>query len=119
MDEIESILTSTKKALGIAKDYTVFDPDLIMHINSVFAVLNQLGVGPEEPFVIEDDTAKWDEFITQTNTENVKSYMFLKVKTIFDPPSTATMHEAYEKMTSEMEWRMTVAADPIEEIQNE
>lgn len=109
---IPSILTSTKKAIGLAEDYTAFDPEIVMHINSVFAILNQLGVGPDTPFMIEGKEEEWEEFITQENTENVRSYMFLKVKSLFDPPSTATMNEVYERAIQEAEWRLTVAADP-------
>lgn len=109
---IPSILTSTKKAIGLAEDYEVFDPEIVMHINSVFAILNQLGVGPDSPFMIEGKEETWEDFIAQQNTENVRSYMFLKVKSLFDPPSTATMNEVYERAIQEAEWRLTVAADP-------
>ena len=113
-DVNDSILFSVKKMLGIASDYTPFDVDIIIHINSTFAVLNQLGVGPESPFAIEGPDDVWDDFISQSNTEDVKSYMFLKVKMFFDPPATATMYESYQKMISELEWRLTIAADPDE-----
>lgn len=111
---IDSILRSVKKTIGLVDEYTQFDADLIMHINSTFGILHQLGVGPEEPFSINGLDETWDNFITQKNTELVRSYMFLKVKMLFDPPSTATMHEAYERSIQEMEWRLTVAADPLE-----
>lgn len=114
VDLTGSILYSVKKMLGIAPDYTPFDPDIIMHINSTFAVLNQLGVGPDSPYTITDGEETWDDFIVQENTEDVKSYMFLKVKMFFDPPTTATMYESYQKMISELEWRLTIAADPEE-----
>lgn len=113
-ESIDSILVSVKKALGIAKDYTQFDPDIIMHINSAFSVLHQLGVGTSEPYSITGNAETWDEFIVQHNTENVRSYVFMKVKMLFDPPSTATMHEAYERQIQEMEWRLNVAVDPDE-----
>lgn len=108
---IPGILESVKKALGIAKDYTAFDPEITMHINSSFAVLNQLGVGPSSPFWIEGYEEEWDDFITQENTEDVRSYLFMKVKMFFDPPATSTMYESYQKMISELEWRMNVAVD--------
>lgn len=114
VDLTGSILYSVKKMLGIAPDYTPFDPDIVMHINSTFAVLNQLGVGPETPYTIEGGEETWEDFIVQENTEDVKSYMFLKVKMFFDPPTTATMYESYQKMISELEWRLTIAADPEE-----
>lgn len=116
---IDSILLSVKKLIGLTSDYTQFDADLIIHINSTFAVLNQLGVGPEDPFTITGNSETWDEFVSQQNTENVRSYMFMKVKMLFDPPSTATMHEAYSKSIEEMEWRLTVAADPVLNEANE
>lgn len=108
---IPSILESVKKALGIAKDYTPFDPEIVMHINSSFSVLNQLGVGPSQPFMIEGYDETWEDFISQANTEDVRSYMFMKVKMFFDPPTTSTMYESYQKMIAELEWRMNVAAE--------
>lgn len=111
---MESILTSIKKLLGIAEDYTHFDADLIMHINSVFTILTQLGVGPSEGFRIEDEIATWNDFL-QTDSllfESVKSYMHLKVKLLFDPPLSGTVMESYNRMISEFEWRLNVAADP-------
>ena len=108
---IPGILESVKRSLGITKDYTPFDADVVMHINSSFAVLNQLGVGPDSPFMIEGYDETWEDFISQANTEDVRSYMFMKVKMFFDPPATSTMYESYQKMISELEWRMTVAAE--------
>lgn len=111
---MESILTSIKKLLGIAEDYTHFDADLIMHINSVFTILTQLGVGPKEGFRIEDELATWNDFL-QTDSvlfDSVKSYMHLKVKLLFDPPLSGTVMEAYNRMISEFEWRLNVTADP-------
>ena len=111
---MESILTSIKKLLGIAEDYTHFDADLIMHINSVFTILTQLGVGPKEGFRIEDEIATWNDFL-QTDSvlfDSVKSYMHLKVKLLFDPPLSGTVMASYERMISEFEWRLNVTADP-------
>ena len=109
---MDSILTSVKKMLGIAEEYTHFDADLIMHINSVFMILAQLGVGPSEGFFIEDDTATWDEFI-QDNKEinSVKSYVGLKVRLLFDPPSSSAAMEAANRLIEEFEWRLNLAAD--------
>lgn len=110
---MESILTSIKKLLGITEDYNHFDADIIMHINSVFAILTQLGVGPSEGFRIEDELATWNDFI-QTDSpifDSVKSYMHLKVKLLFDPPFSGTVMEAYNRMISEFEWRLTVTAE--------
>lgn len=110
---MESILTSIKKLLGITEEHDHFDPDLIMHINSVFMILTQLGVGPSEGFRIEDDTATWDEFIPEDqNLELVKSYMHLKVKLLFDPPLSSAVIESMKQMINEFEWRLNVAVDP-------
>lgn len=111
---MESILTSIKKLLGITEEYTHFDADLIMHINSIFTILTQLGVGPKEGFRIEDELATWNDFL-QTDSvlfDSVKSYMHLKVKLLFDPPLSGTVMESYNRMISEFEWRLNVTADP-------
>ena len=113
---MDSILTSIKKLLGITKEYQHFDDDLIMHINSVFLVLTQLGVGPSEGFFIEDDSAEWSDFLEDpTKLQMVKSYMFLKVKLLFDPPLSSAVIEANNRLISEFEWRLNVAADTKEE----
>src|SRR4051794_31087184 len=104
-----SILNSTKKILGIANDYTAFDLDIITHINTAFSTLTQLGVGPATGFMIEDDTAVWDDFISDDFQYNsVKSYVFLRVRHLFDPPTTSYLITASEKQISELEWRLNV-----------
>lgn len=109
---MESILSSIKKLLGITKEYTHFDNDLIMHINSVFLVLTQLGVGPKEGFIIEDDTAEWVDFVGDPmQLQAVKSYMYLKVKLLFDPPLSSAVIESTNKMIMEYEWRLRLAAE--------
>jgi hypothetical protein len=106
---IMSILNSVKKVLGLAEDYTVFDEDVIMHINTAFSTLTQLGVGPPEGFMIVDATAEWDEFIVDDIQYNsVKSYVFLKVQMLFDPPQTSYLITAKEKQIQELEWRLNV-----------
>ena len=110
-----SILNDTKKMLGIPSEHTQFDPDLIMHINSVFNILQQLGVGPDEGFAISDEAAVWGDFITDTNLNIVKSYMYAKVRMIFDPPTAGPLIGALEKVIAEMEWRLNVQVDPGEE----
>lgn len=108
----ESILTSVKKMLGIAKEYEHFDSDLIMHINSVLMILSQLGIGPVEGFLIEDETASWSDFIPEgKNLELVKSYMFLKVRLLFDPPLSSSVLEATNRMINEFEWRLQNGAE--------
>jgi hypothetical protein len=102
-----SILNSTKKILGIASDYTAFDLDVITHINSAFSTLTQLGVGPAEGFMIEDDTAVWTDFILGDPEYNqVKSYVFLRVRLLFDPPATSYLITAYQDQIRELEWRL-------------
>lgn len=105
----ESILTSIKKLLGITENDTNFDTDIIIHINSVFMVLNQLGVGPSEGFRIEDKYSTWDEYITEDNDlDAVKTYMYLKVKLVFDPPLSSSVLEANKQLINELEWRLNV-----------
>ena len=107
-----SILTSIKKMLGVAEDYTEFDEDIITHINSVFLNLTQLGVGPEEGFMIEDDTAVWEDFIDDSiKLQAVKTYMYLKVKLLFDPPLSSSVTESFTRMIAELEWRLNAAVD--------
>lgn len=107
---MDSILGSVRKLIGgVDDEESPFDADLIIHINSVFTILNQLGVGPKTPFMIEDGTATWSDFFNDTEVVNlVKSYVYLKVKLMFDPPSTGVLHEAMERQIQEFEWRLTV-----------
>lgn len=114
---MESILTSIKKMLGIDEEYTHFDADIIMHINSVLMTLTQLGVGPSEGFAIEDDTSTWIDFIPQITTAQlhaVKSYIYMKVKLMFDPPLSSSVIESMNRQIAELEWRLNVAVDPEE-----
>lgn len=109
---MDSILNSTKKFIGIFGDYNHFDADLIFSINTVFSVLNQLGVGPKEGFSIKDDTAIWTDFIDDYSTlEDVKTYVFLKTRLIFDPPSNSIIEGTINRLISELEWRLNVEAD--------
>lgn len=109
---MESILTSIKKLLGIAEEYEHFDADIIMHINSVFMVLTQLGLGPSGGFSIFDNEAVWTDFIPDTTrVEAVKSYVYLKVKLLFDPPLSSAVIESTNRMIGELEWRLNVAAE--------
>lgn len=108
----DSILKSVKKLLGLADDYTVFDMDVILHINSVFATLQQLGVGPDEAFFIEDGSATWDQFLGDIkNINSVKTYVYLRVRLLFDPPTTSFAISAMQEQVREHEWRLKVAAD--------
>ena len=110
---MESILSSIKKILGITEDYKHFDNDLIMHINSVFMILKQLGVGPEDGFAIKDKKSKWTDFLPDGMTlQLVKSYIGLKVRLLFDPPTSSATIESINRQISEFEWRLNVEVDP-------
>lgn len=111
---MDSILTSIKKLLGIEEEYEHFDPDIIMHINSVFMVLTQIGVGPPEGFSIEDELSVWSDFISDTTKlEAVKSYVYLRVRLLFDPPTSSAAIESMKRMIDEYEWRLNVAAENL------
>ena len=105
----ESILNSTKKVLGIAEDYPVFDTDIVIHINSVFNTLTQLGIGPEQGYMIADASDLWDDFLDlDVNLNSVKTYVFLRVKILFDPPNSSYLLNALDKQIQELEWRLNV-----------
>ena len=116
----ESILTSIKKMLGITEDYTHFDQDIIIHINTVLMILHQLGVGPKEGFAITDSYETWSDFLVDSkNIEAVKTYVYLKVRLLFDPPLSSAVTESINKSINELEWRLNVAVDKTEVTQNE
>jgi hypothetical protein len=105
----ESILTSVKKVIGLAADYQAFDPDVVIAINGVFSTLNDLGIGPDEGFQITDDSATWDQYLgSDIRLNNVKTYMWLRVRMIFDPPTVSFVKDAMEKQIAELEWRINV-----------
>jgi hypothetical protein len=105
----ESILKSTKKILGLEADYLAFDPDVITHINAAFSILDQLGVGPEGGFFIVDDSAVWADFIVPPNQLNlVKTYIYLKVRVLFDPPGTSFLLQSAQDQIREYEWRLNI-----------
>lgn len=116
---MDSILTSIKKLLGIEEGYEVFDADIIIYINSAISNLTQLGVGPKRGFSISDEKATWHDFLKTTKDkdriESVKSYIYLKVKLLFDPPGGSSVLESYNRTIQELEWRLNVAVDPGEE----
>ena len=108
----DSILNSVKQLLGISEDNTDFDVNIITYINSVFMILNQMGVGPDVPFVISDETATWHDFSDEISTmESVKSYVPLKVKIMFDPPAGSATMDALKYIIAEHEWRLNVLCD--------
>ena len=104
----DSILTTTKKSLGITEECTSFDSDLILHINSVLGILTQIGVGPENGFSIQSKEETWSDFIDDADLEMVKSYVQLKTRLLFDPPLSSAVMESINKMVSELEWRIHV-----------
>lgn len=108
---MESILESIKKLIGPSAQYDIFEPDLVMHINSVFFTLHQLGL-TEEPFVISGPDETWDEFHADTDLEPVKTYVYLKTKMYFDPPTNSALISAINEQIKELEWRLNVAVDP-------
>ena len=109
---IESILTSVKKNLGLDEDYTVFDSDKTLYINGVFSTLHQLGIGPEDGFMIEDKTATWDDFTGGDVRYNmVRTYMYLRVRLLFDAPNTQYLVEALNNQIREHEWRMNIVRE--------
>lgn len=108
---MESILSSVKKSLGIAPDYAAFDPEIIMHINSTFMILNQLGIGPAKPFRIDSAIPVWEDFLPLGDMDAVRSYVFLRVKLLFDPPQNGSVQQAYDAVSKELEWRLYTMAE--------
>lgn len=112
----DSILTSVKKVLGIPSYYDHFDRDILLHLNTVMSILNQLGVGPEEGFIVEDDSTTWSDLfdgdIDTNKMMHVKSYVCLRVRLLFDPPTSSGAIDAIERQMRELEWRITVTRDP-------
>lgn len=104
-----SILTNTKKVLGVDEGYTAFDADILMHINSAFSTLNQIGIGPEAGFAIEDAVPTWSAFLgNDLRLNSVKLYVYLRARVIFDPPSTSFVLAALKEQIQELEWRLNV-----------
>lgn len=116
---MDSILNSIKKLLGISEEYTQFDADIIIHINSVFGILTQLGIGPPAGFSILDNSTNWSEFIGDATTiEMVKTYIYLKTKLIFDPPQNSSVTASIEKTISELEWRLSILGTEVSDVQS-
>lgn len=116
-----SILDGTKSALGLDSEYQVFDPDIIMHINSVFSTLAQIGVGPKTGFMITNSQSKWEDFLVgDILLNNVKTYTYLRVRLLFDPPTMGYLVNAIQDQVKELEWRINVqaeaSANPMEEF---
>lgn len=110
----ESILTSTKKILGVDESFKEFDLDIATHINSALFTLRQLGVGPSSGFLVEDETSKWNQFVDDPNTLNgVKSYVYLKARLLFDPPGTPHHLKAMQDQAIEMEHRLKLEREAM------
>lgn len=105
---MDSILLTVKKGIGIDPSYEAFDPDIIMHINSVLFILTQEGIGPKEGFNIAGQSETWEDFLGESNTKlsAVQSYVTLKTRLLFDPPQSGTLNEQITKLISELEWRL-------------
>lgn len=112
----QSILNSTKKILGVDEQYEVFDLDIMTHLNAAFGTLTQLGLGPEEGFMIEDATAEWSEYtpLSGPQLNMIKTYVYLKVRMLFDPPGTSFLLSAMNDQVKEYEWRLNA----LREVEN-
>lgn len=109
----ESIFKTIKSLLGPEAEYDVFDPDILIFINGALATLTQLGIGPAEGFRITGETETWHDLLGDyKDLESVKTYIYMKVRLVFDPPSSSSVMSAYEEMCKEFEWRLNVAVDP-------
>lgn len=112
-----SILNTIKKMLGLEADYTPFDTDIMIHINSALMVLRQLGVGPDSGFAITGPNETWSDFIgTDQTLEALKAYIYLRVKSVFDPPQSSVAMEAMQNQIDEYTWRLNVAVDPSQNL---
>lgn len=111
---IDSILDSTKKTLMLDSEYTPFDQNIILFINSAFGTLHQLGIGPSVGFAIEDRSLTWDTFLQNRVLQNVaKQYVYLRVRADFDPPTTSFHLTAINEQIKELEWRLLVAKEEL------
>ena len=110
---MDSILVTIKKMLGLDDTYEHFDTDIIVNINTIFMVLNQLGVGPTKGFSIRDKNAMWSDYlpVDDLNMEAVMTYIYLRVRLLFDPPANSFLIEAIKSQISEIEWRLNVQAE--------
>jgi hypothetical protein len=110
----DSILDGIKRICSIDPSYTVFDDQIVMHVNSVFMVLNQLGIGPDSGFMIEDNSVTWDAFVgTDNNLNSVKTYMGLRVRMLFDPPQNSFVINAMNEQIQMFEWRLSTKREGV------
>lgn len=104
---MDSILNTVKQAVGLEADDTAFDVDILMYINGTFSTLNQLGIGPDEGFMIQDSEPVWSDYLgDDPQLNSVKTYVCLRVRMLFDPPGTSFVIEAMNKQIAELEWRL-------------
>lgn len=121
MIDTDSILESTKKFIGLTEEYEVFNPDIIMHINAAVSTLSQLGVVTTEGYMIEDSSAKWSEYLvnyTPTLLGFVKQYIYYKVRSAFDPPTSSAVSEAINRSIGELEFRILTEVEIISGSKN-
>jgi hypothetical protein len=117
---MDNILTTIKKLLGIESDYDQFDMDIKININSAFMKLNQLGVGPETPFILSDGDETWDDFLDGDNDiESVKMYIYYQTRLGFDPPNTSFILDAMERRLEELSWRLNTQVETRVEVEPE
>lgn len=113
----ESILETVKKLLGLDETYTPFDQDIIVLINSAFMTLHQLNIGPKEGFAIKDYRERWCDFVTnEVNLHGVQQYVYMKVRMVFDPPGNSFVMDALKEQCRELEWRLNVQSESVEEF---
>ncbi len=112
----DSILEDAKKMLGIEMDYKAFDAELLLHINSIFVILNQLGIGPPSGFIVEDEESNWVDFTgpTRKDLNLIKSYVFLRLRLMFDPPANSFLVSSITEQVKEFEWRLNVQVETPE-----
>lgn len=110
-----SILNSIKKQLNVSENFSAFDSDIILLINSAFSTLTQLGIGPKNGFSITDDSPVWGDFIDDQRLNLVMQEVYLRVRTVFDPPAGSVLG-SMENMIKELDWRLTVAGEEVDII---
>lgn len=111
---MDSILDSVKTSLGLPPEYTPFDVEIKLHINSVFSTLWELGVGPEDGFEINDGSETWSDFLPgEPRLNNIKTYIYLRVRLLYDTPSASTAVAAIQDQIKELEWRINATSETI------
>ena len=115
----DSILNTIKKMLGLSEDMTEFDQDILIHINSAFMILNQLGVGPDQEFMITGKLETWEDFMGEDmqRFSSVKLYIYYKTKLGFDPYSSSSVNTQAQEYIKELEWRLRIKSE-LEEKEN-